>query len=35
MNALTQPTLSLEAASLGLRVPLAEVFAGIEPPPEA
>ena len=25
----------LEAASLGLRVPLAEVFAGIEPPPEA
>ena len=26
---------TLEAASLGLRVPLAEVFAGIEPPPEA
>ena len=25
----------LEAASLGLRVPLAEVFAGMEPPPEA
>lgn len=26
---------TLEAACLGLRVPLAEVFAGIEPPPEA
>ena len=26
---------TLEAAGLGLRVPLAEVFAGIEPPPEA
>jgi len=26
---------TMEAACLGLRVPLAEVFAGIEPPPEA